>query len=211
MGEVAILDFLFAEFAVGVLIQKFENGRELLTLLLGDQLRANKGQSSSLHRGVSVEVDQVVKCVFSLVLVDDLVLSLLLDPFVLNGLFSGGAFGSVISQQFGDKVLGASSNLFPSRSVEVKLTLLDGFHDLGIRGAVERRNTRKHNISDHTKRPNITFLTVLLVENLGRDIVGGSNHFFENLTGLVGLRCSKIDDLALVEVLVSLKQDIFWL
>ena len=55
---------------------------------------------------------------------------------------------------------------------------------------------------DDSARPDITLLVVFLVEDLRGNIVGSSQFLVKTLGSIVDKRCSEIDNLQLIEVLV---------
>jgi hypothetical protein len=63
----------------------------------------------------------------------------------------------------------------------------------------------KQDIYDNTDRPDVTFASVLLVEDLWSDVVRSSEFLVEFLGRVKDKRGSKIDDLDLIEGLVLLK------
>jgi hypothetical protein len=84
MRQIAFLDLFFGELAVRVLVELAEHSRQVLTLLLGDQLGANEGERGCLHRVVRVELGQVAQSILSRRGVG-LRLGLGLDPAVVQG------------------------------------------------------------------------------------------------------------------------------
>ena len=77
--------------------------------------------------------------------------------------------------------------------------------------SIERRHSREKNICDDTTGPDVALLVVVLVEDLGGDVVRSAELLVEVTVGVVDEGGAKIDDLDLVELLVLFKEDVLGL
>ena len=74
--------------------------------------------------------------------------------------------------------------------------------------SIERRHSRENNICDDTSGPDVALLVVVLVEDLGSDVVRSTELLVEVTAGVVDKGGTEVDDLNLVELFVLLEQDI---
>ena len=77
--------------------------------------------------------------------------------------------------------------------------------------AVEGRLTGEEDVSDDTGGPDIALFVVIFVEDLGSDVVGGSELLVEVTVGVVDERGTEVDDLDLIELLILLKKNVLGL
>jgi hypothetical protein len=74
-----------------------------------------------------------------------------------------------------DEYLGLVGDVLPLDALEGDVAEGDVLKDLLIVLPVERRVTREQDVQDHTASPHITFLVILLLEDLGGDVEGGAH------------------------------------
>ena len=79
-----------------------------------------------------------------------------------------------------------------------------------VTGAVERWLTTEKNVSNNSTTPDIALFIVVLVENFRGNVVGSSKFLIKGLVRVIDKRGSEVDDLDLVELLISLKKDVLW-
>jgi hypothetical protein len=124
---------------------------------------------------------------------------------VLEGLFGRRALLGIVGKKLGNQALCLIRNVVPARVREGELAHSNLLHDLLIARPIEGWHTREDDIEDDTARPDITLLVVLLVEDLGGNVVGGAQLLIEGLVCVKAKRCAKIDDLDLIEIFVLLQ------
>ena len=114
----------------------------------------------------------------------------------------------LVGKELGDEVLSLIGNVIPTRVREGEFSNSNLLHDVLVAGAIEGRHTRQDDVEDDTARPDVTFLVVLLVEDLRSNIVRSTELLIESLVSVEAEGGSEIDNLNLIEVFVLFKQDI---
>ena len=104
---------------------------------------------------------------------------------MLEGLISRWAFLRVVGEESTDEILAVLRDCLPDAVVEVELSLTDLLHDVLVRLSVERRHTRKQDISDDTAGPDIALFVVVLVKDFGGDVVRGAELLVKISVGVV--------------------------
>ena len=99
----------------------------------------------------------------------------------------------------------------PDAVIEVESALAHLLHDILIGLSVEGRHSREKDVCDDSARPNVALLVVVLVEDLGSDVVRSAELLVEVAVGVVDEGCAEVDDLNLVELFVLLEQDVLGL
>lgn len=130
------------------------------------------------------------------------------DPGVLEGLLSRGAALRLVGEQLGDQVLCLVGNVVPAWVREGELPDSHLLHDVLIAGPVEGGHAGQDDVQDDTARPDVALLIVLLVEDLGGYVIGGSKLLIEGLFGVEAQGGTEIDDLDLIEILVLLQKNV---
>ena len=74
--------------------------------------------------------------------------------------------------------------------------------------SIEGGHSREKNICDDTTGPDVALLVVVLVEDLGGDVVRSAELLVEVTVGVVDEGRAEVDDLDLVELFVLLEQDV---
>lgn len=207
MSQVAVSDLLFGEFTVTVLVKGLEDLGKRFFLFTGKKLGTDVGKSGGFKSIVLVEVLKVVKGIFGCGLID-FNLGMVANPDVLKGLLGRGTLGNVNGQHLSDEVLSVSAHRVPHLVSEVKLSLLDCTHNLGVSRTVERRNATEQDVSDDTKTPHVALLAVTFLKNLRSDVVRCANLFFQLLGGVEDLSSTEVNNLDLVELLVCLEHNV---
>ena len=128
-----------------------------------------------------------------------------------KGFLSGGALVGVVGQQLGDQALGFVGDGVPAGVGERELAHADLLHDLLIAGAIEWWHARQDDVQDDTARPDVTLLVVLLIEDLGGDVVGRAELLIKGFVGVELEGGAEIDYLDLIEVFVLLQKNILGL
>lgn len=200
--QVALLDLLHGELTIAVLIEGPEDLGEVVTLLLAHELRGDESIGGLLECNVGLEFAEVVKGVDGERLVD-LKGSELCEPRVLEGLLSGRSLFTSVSQERADERLGVVRDLLPSAVLKGESTLTDLLHDLLIGLTIERRHTGEENKCDDTARPDIAFVVIILVKDLGSNVVRGAELLVEVTVRVVDERGTEVDNLDLIELLVG--------
>ena len=127
---------------------------------------------------------------------------------MLEGLSCRRALLRVIGQQRTDKVFAVLRDCLPDAVIEVECALTHLLHNILIGLSIERGHSRKKDICDDTTGPDIALLVVVLVEDLGCDVVRSTELFVEVTVGVVDEGGAEVDDLNLVELFVLLEQDV---
>lgn len=210
MNVVSLLNLVLGQLAVTVGVQVLKHASEFFSLLLADKLRADESKSSSLDGGVRVEVNQIIERSAGNILID-IHMAVLLNPRVLHRLLGGGALLGVVSQQLGNEIFGVRADGGPNGGLEVKFTGANGGHDLGVGAAIKWRDAGQNDISHDTEGPDVALLAVVVVQHLGRNVVGSTDSLLLLLAGLKLHGSTEVNNLDLVELLGGLKQDILGL
>ena len=208
--QVALLDLIHAELAVAVFVEGLENLRQVVALLFAHQLRGDERVGRLLEGDIAVELAEVVQGVHGELLVN-LERGQLSDPRVLQSLLSRGALLRVVGQQRADEALAVLRDGLPDAVVERVLALANLLHDVLVGLAVEGRHSGKEDVGDDTSGPDVALMVVVLVENLGGDVVGRAQLLVKVTVGVVDKGSAEVDDLDLIELLVLLEQDILGL
>ena len=130
---------------------------------------------------------------------------------MLKGLLSRWSLLLILRQKGRDEILCLIGDLAPDCILEGKFTKFNLLHDLLVRSAVEWRYAREHDVGDDTAGPDIALWTVVLREDLWSNVVGRAQLLVQLLRLVEDQRRAEINDLYLVEFLVLLEEDIFWL
>lgn len=207
---VAVEDLLLRQLSVPVLVDRLEDLRHVLLLVLGEELGGDEGEGGLLELLVGAEVLEVGEGAHGDGGVDGDGAHLG-DPGVLQDELGRGALLGVEREQLRDQVLGLLGDLRPARVREGELTHPHLLHDLLVARTVEGRHPRQDDVEDHAARPDVALLVVLLVQNLGCDVVRGAEFLVEGLVGVVLEGGTEVNDLDLIEVLVLLQKDILGL
>ena len=205
--QVSLLDFLHGELAVAVLVEGPEDLGQVVTLLLAHELRGDEGVGGLLEGNIRLEFAKVVEGVDGERLVD-LEGGKFSKPSVLEGLLSRRSLFSSVREEGADEALGVVRDLLPSAVLEGESTLTDLLHDLLVGLTVEGRHAGEENKSDDAARPDIALVVIVLVKNLRGDVVGRAELLVEVAVRVVHERGTEVDDLDLIELLVSLEQDV---
>ena len=208
--QVALLDLIHAELAVAVFVEGLENLGQVVALLFAHQLRGDERVGRLLEGDIAVELAEVVQGVHGELLVN-LERGQLSDPRVLQSLLSRGALLRVVGQQRADEALAVLRDGLPDAVVERVLALANLLHDVLVGLAVEGRHSGKEDVGDDTSGPDVALMVVVLVENLGGDVVGRAQLLVKVTVGVVDKGSAEVDDLDLIELLVLLEQDILGL
>ena len=96
----------------------------------------------------------------------------------------------------------------PDAVIEAERALAHLLHNILIGLSIERRHSREKNISDDTTGPDVALLVVVLVEDLGGDVVRSAELLVEVTVGVVDEGRAEVDDLDLIELFVLLEQDV---
>ena len=96
----------------------------------------------------------------------------------------------------------------PDAVIEVERALAHLLHDILIGLSVEGRHSREKNVSNDTSGPDIALAVVVLVEDLGGDVVRSAELLVEVTVGVVDEGGAEVDDLDRVELFVLLEQDV---
>lgn len=179
--RVPVFNFILGKFSVTISIHGTEDLVNVFLLLLGQELGGDESVSGLLQLRLRVEVLEVLKGTHSHVSVQVGLLQLIhfLDPRVLKGLLGGRTLILIFCEQLCDEVFGLVRHLTPDSVLEGELAELDLLHDLLVRGAVEWRDTREHDVGDDTARPNIALWAVVFGEHLWSNVVRSSQFFVE--------------------------------
>ena len=207
---VTVEDFLLGEFAVAVLVDGLEDLGEVLLLALGEELAGDEGEGGLLELLVGAEGLEVGERADGDGGVDGL-RAVVRDPGVLQGHLGRGALVHVVGQQLRDQVLRLVRHRRPAGVRERELPDAHLLHDLLVALPVEGGHPRQDDVQDHAARPDVALLVVLLVEDLGGDVVGRAELLVEGLGLVVDERSAEVNNLDLVEVLVLLEQDVLGL
>lgn len=201
-------NLLEGELAVAVLVDGLEDFGEVLLLALGQELTGDEGEGGLLELLVSSEALEVGEGSHGLGRVDDLGAHLD-DPGVLEGVRGRRSLVGVVGEESGDQVLALLGDVGPGGVGERELSNSDLLHDLLVAGAVEGGHSGEDDVEHDSARPDVALLVVLLVEDLGSDVVGGAEFFVERLGGIIYQRRSKVYNLYLIKILVLLQENIF--
>ena len=77
--------------------------------------------------------------------------------------------------------------------------------------ATEWGRAAKEDVADDTDGPDVALGAIVLVENLGGDIVGRAQLLIKLLVRVIDQRRSEVNDLDLIELLVLLEEDVLGL
>ena len=130
---------------------------------------------------------------------------------MLKCLSGGRSLCGAVSEECTDERLAVLGDRLPCAVFEAELSLFNLLHDLLVGLTIEGRHARKKDESDNTARPQIALLVVVLVKNLGGNVVGSSELLIKGTVGIVNERGTEVNNLDLVELFVLLEQDVFWL
>lgn len=210
MLKVSFLDLLDGELSVSVLVERAEDLGEVLALFAGKQLGGDERVGSLLEGLVHAEGLHVVEHAQSEGFVNSEV-GQLGEPRVPQRLGRGGSLILIVSEELRDEVLRLVRHVGPDLVIEVELTLSDLAHNFLVAGAVEGRHAGEEDVGDDSRRPDVTLAVVVLVEHLGRDVVGRAEFLVKRPGGVEDEGGAEVDDLDLVELFVLLKQDVLGL
>lgn len=90
---------------------------------------------------------------------------------MLKSLLSCGSLVLVLGEQGHDEVLGIVRHVTPDCVLKRELSKFDLLHDLLVRCAVERWDSREYDVRDNTARPNIALWSVVLGQYFWSNIV----------------------------------------
>ena len=99
----------------------------------------------------------------------------------------------------------------PCAVFETELTLTDLLHDLLIGLTVEGRHAGKEDKRDDAARPDIALVVIVLVKDLGGNVVRRAKLLVEVTVRVVDERGTEVNNLDLIELLVGLEQDVLGL
>lgn len=112
-------------------------------------------------------------------------------------------------QATADQVFGFVGNGEPVFFSERKVSFHDFRINLLVCFPIERWITAKHDIKDHSSRPDIAFLVIVFRKHFRSNIVNCSVFLVHVLVLVEVLAGSKIDDFDLVHVVLALQKDVF--
>ena len=95
-----------------------------------------------------------------------------LEPWVLQRSTTAQAITLLLDEQFGDQVLALIRNGVKLTMLKVVLAIFDLTEDFCRISTLEWQVTAHECIQEHTKRPDIGFLTVTALKHFRRHIVG---------------------------------------
>ena len=202
-----LCDFIFREMTVMVDVDLAEETRQGLLLSLGQQMRDNisigglfklLSNFECLHVCKSIldlllcELIQVFLHVLALILMDvilplekGLILDLKLvqlEPLVIQSLLGRKSLFGVIAQDLCYKVFGLGADVSPLVSSHVIFTNFDESHDFKVMICIERWSARQKGVHDDSTAPDVAFVVVILIEDLGRQVVWCSLSVSELMT-----------------------------
>ena len=119
-----------------------------------------------------------------------------------------GPLGSVVGEKGTDEKLSVLANSVPDTVIEGEGTGADLVHDVLVGLAVEGGHAGEEDEGDDTGGPDIALLVVALVEDLGGNVVRGSEFLVQLTVSGVDEGGAEVDDLDLVELLVGLEKDV---
>lgn len=210
MLKISDLDFLHGKFAITVGVERLENLGEIVAFGLAHKLGSDESVSGLLEGDIRVEFTEVIKGVDGKGLIN-LQVSKFGDPWVLEGIPSGGSLLGVVGEKGTNETLTVLGDGLPDAIFERKLSFTNLLHDVLIRLTIERGLSGKNDIGDDTGGPDIALLVVALVEDLGGNVVRGSEFLIEVTVGIVDEGSTEIDDLDLIELLVLLEENVLGL
>ena len=79
-----------------------------------------------------------------------------------------------------------------------------------VTGAVEGWLTTEKNVANNSTTPDIALSSVVLVEDLGGNVVWSSEFLIKGLVRVIDKGGSKVNDLDLVKLLVLFEKDVLW-
>ena len=205
--QVALLDLIHAELSVAVLVEGLENLGQIVTLLLAHQLRCNERVRGLLEGDITVEATKVVQGAHRHRSVN-LERGELGNPRMLEGICRGRTLIRAIGEQGSDKVFCVLRDCLPDAVIEAERALAHLLHNILIGLSIEGGHSREKNICDDTTGPDVALLVVVLVEDLGSDVVRSAELLVKVAVGVVDEGGAKVDDLDLVELFVLLEQDV---
>ena len=178
--------------------------------MLGQKLTGNEGEGCLLHSGFNLELLKVAQSAHCIGFVD-LDRGELNNPWVLEHGLSRRTIFWFVGQELGNEVFAIVRNVIPGLVIEAERAGANFLHDFLVTLTVEGRHSREKDEGDDAAGPDVTLGIVVLVENFWSNVVGSSKLLVKLLVWIVDEGGAKINDLDLVELLVLLEEDIFWL
>jgi len=208
--EVTDLDFIHVKFSITVGVERLKDLGEIVAFVLAHKLGSNESVSGLLEGDIGVETTEVIKGVDGKGLIN-LQVCKFGDPWVFEGIFSGGSLLRVVGEKGSNETLAVLRDGLPDTILERECSFTNLLHDILIRLSVERGLTGKNDIGDDTGGPDIALFVVALVEDLGGDVVRGSEFLIKVTVGIVDEGSTEINDLDLIELLVLLEENVLGL
>lgn len=198
---ISFLELIQREKPIAVEIEELEGLVQPLTLLLGGPVVHQERPGGLLELVAGPELLNVAQHVLHalalllLLLLVDLFL-VVHEPRVLQRLEGRVAELGVVGQHLADEGLALVGNLVSLLLREGELASLDRFHDILFVSAivVKRRIPADHNVSHHPDASNIALVSVVLVEDLGGDVVGRPEPLLHFLVFVEDARGPEVDD-----------------
>ena len=210
MLEVTDLDFIHVKFSITVGVERLKDLGEIVAFVLAHKLGSNESVSGLLEGDIGVETTEVIKGVDGKGLIN-LQVCKFGDPWVFEGILSGGSLLRVVGEKGSNETLAVLRDGLPDTILERECSFTNLLHDILIRLSVERGLTGKNDIGDDTGGPDIALFVVALVEDLGGDVVRGSEFLIKVTVGIVDEGSTEINDLDLIELLVLLEENVLGL
>lgn len=132
----------------------------------------------------------------------DRFLRCILEPLVLEGVLGEGAIGIINCKQILYQALTLLTNVWPDATFHGVLANLYSLYDLVIGLAVEWWASRQQDIHKDANGPDITPLVIVLLQDLGRNVIRSTVHLLQLCFLLVVLdRRSEVDDFQCVVII----------
>ena len=182
---------------------------KLFLLVLADHIVDHEAQGGLLQFLRHIEVPHVTKGTLEHVWVNCL-LRRIFEPLVLDRLLRVRSPLVVDCQHPLHNGFALIADMIPHLSVHAVLSDFDLFYNLAVVDSVEGWGPAQKNVKEHADGPNITTLVVVLIEHLGRDVIGRTVHLLHRFLLLIILdRCAEVDYLQRVVGLIV--DDVLWL
>ena len=95
---------------------------------------------------------------------------------MLERLLSGESFCDIPLQKTIDEILCLLRHIAPNLIIEVEFAILNVIHNLLLVPSTEWRLARQNNVHDDSSRPQVALLGVALLDDLGGNVVGSTDH-----------------------------------
>ena len=135
-----LTQFLIGDLAVTVFVECLEHPRQVVFLLLGEELACNKSIGCLFKGLINTETLEVVERVYRHCFIDSDVRKFR-DPGMFKGLFGAWTILLLVGEQLSDEVFRFGGYGIPTLITETVVSSTDFFEDFTITLAVKRRHS----------------------------------------------------------------------